>query len=143
MVFTETTRRRKQYLTPPAWELTDHFSVIGASCPVKLDSNKVRIEDCQFRDPGFDGGSCLKGFSDIFVHCDPPKKTKAGEWSDWQKSDLPCDPFQDYFTQEFRNCENGVNGYCIGPWLKASLRNWFSRLFAYLRIFCCYFCEFS
>jgi len=94
------------------------YSVIGASCPVKLERNKVRIEDCQFRDPGFDGGSCLKGVSDIFVHCDTPKKIKAGEWSDWKKSDLPCDPFQDYFTQEFRNCENGVNGYCIGPWLK-------------------------
>ena len=83
-----------------------------------------------------DGGTCLSGKSDIFIHCKSrDKKVINGQWSEWTqvtgefkgKNDGMCnlpDPSgrRHDFDQWQRTCEgqnrsNEVN-FCEGHWLK-------------------------
>ena len=72
------------------------------------------------------GGSCLRGKSDIYIHCgiDEDIQVELGSWSEWGYADndarLCTDPGNS-FKQKERVCKTETENYvpfCPGTWLK-------------------------
>ena len=98
------------------------YVIAGARCKCKKDNCTIR-RNCRIRNYRVDGGSCLKGHSDMFIHCQASSMPEVGSWSPWREMPV-CSPV-DYFRQRFRTCESNdpasIVGYCQGPWLEVSL----------------------
>ena len=90
------------------------YVISGAKCTCPTPQS-CSIENCDFRNYRIDGGTCLKGVSDVFVHCEAPLTPVVGSWSSWNSIGY-CQN-RDYFQQKFRLC-GGKNAFCSGPWLE-------------------------
>ena len=92
------------------------YVVAGAKC--KCESNNCELANCEMRDYKTQGGSCLKGKSDVYIHCTPPKKTYHGTWSEWSEVE-ECDRI-DFFAQRYRKCQSkhAELVFCPGSWLQ-------------------------
>ena len=62
-----------------------NYEISGGECP----ENSKKLSDCTFRNYEKEGGSCLRGITDLFVHCklmkNPPD---LGQWSDWHEAEM-------------------------------------------------------
>merc|ERR1712048_579749 len=91
---------------------------LSKNCPILRDYEK-------------EGGTCLRGKSDIYVHCGMKKQNQKkklpeigqnlpGEWTEWD-TPIPCFGNQP-FTQTLRTCKStdksGERAFCRGRWLK-------------------------
>ena len=81
------------------------------------------IFKCEVRDFKKDGGSCLTGESEIFIHCSTKNRLEPGVWSKWYGDSQWCDPKKDFFKQKFRYCRDSSNkpALCPGSWLMVCL----------------------
>jgi len=105
------------------------YGISGATCESCKPDQPYSISDnCKLRNYRTDGGACLKGHSDIYIHCDPPNRAIYGIWSSWTELEEKSET--DYFRQKTRECrrpaENGVIPdsqtqiplICAGPWME-------------------------
>jgi len=104
----------KRYRSHDSWigSCTPDFSVAGASC----DKNGK----CKPLDINVHGGACVKGASEVYVHCDQKKPTIYGQWSEWINTDEGTCAKNEFFRQQYRKCisDETSNPKCFGPWLQ-------------------------
>ena len=98
------------------------YRISGATC--------LTDKKCNVFDYARDGGTCVEGESDVFVHCQKRSSTSFGEWSEWISADEGVCKRSDYFRQEYRVCrrrappDGGKPGndddapFCAGPWIR-------------------------
>ena len=70
------------------------YRIAGAEC--------LTDKDCKFFDYENSGGSCLKGVSDVFLHCE--KRLEPGNFSDWKMAEDGVCRSTDFFRQDYRIC---------------------------------------
>lgn len=103
-----------------------NYALTGARCKERKSCNRDNCKTqfgCRTRDHPH-GGNCIKGQSDVFVHCKIAESQNNGKWSDW-KEIATCSS-TDYFRQRFRTCQstlpmseqNNSPAFCPGPWLE-------------------------
>ena len=61
-------------------ECLPDFAISGAIC----DGAKS-IDECSKRDFSIDGGTCIEGVSDIFLHCEGSYPQSEGKWTDFEE----------------------------------------------------------
>merc|ERR1711962_790020 len=112
-----------------------NYQIAGGKCR----SCKFKKEKCSLskncpvlRDYEREGGTCLRGKSDIYVHCGMKKENQkktlteigqnlAGQWTEWD-TPIPCYG-NNPFSQSFRTCQSEDNksnsrAFCKGRWMK-------------------------
>ena len=98
------------------------FVIAGANCNCNNYQSAGRVcslrQHCRIRNYRVDGGSCMKGESDIFIHCEAPQSPIRSTWSSW--NEIGDCRMTDYFQQKVREC-TGTNTFCPGPWLEVHL----------------------
>ena len=81
---------------------------------------------CKMRHYKIDGGTCLRGASDIYIHCSSGSR-QIGYWGNWTEETYV--PSTSYFRQQFRNCfKNETSSgdgpaFCKGSWLEVTIIN--------------------
>ena len=102
------------------------FIFEGARCSETIEckeKNCTKKINCRITDTQHNA-HCIKGQSDVFVHCRSPKTENTGEWTDWEETDT-CGP-NNYFRQRVRSCQASDCQkklgpvFCSGPWLEVS-----------------------
>ena len=88
------------------------FAVAGATCTDK---------DCKLFDIDIFGGACLRGQSDVFVHC-KKKDENVGSWTEWNNADYGECKDTEYLRQQYRECKSDIydNPICEGPFLQVN-----------------------
>ena len=118
---------------PAAWNDTciPSFNLAGAEChkkQCKRCDKTCRSDEvnCNWFDFEYHGGTCLRGSSDVYVHCDAAGDRSAGQWSEWRDADEgECKSEKDFFRQQYRKCESDhhTHPFCKGSWLKVGNKN--------------------
>jgi len=92
-------------------ECLPDFAISGAVC-----HGAKSIDECSKRDFSIDGGTCIEGVSDIFLHCKGNYPQSEGQWTDFEELTSIS---TEYFVQHRRVCTGkDINPFCSGPWLK-------------------------
>merc|ERR1711970_1228518 len=75
------------------------YVISGANCNCRNYQGENRVcslrKHCRLKNYRIEGGSCLKGQSDIYVHCEAPPSPQLSTWSNWNEIGN-CQP-TDYF----------------------------------------------
>ena len=97
---------------PPSQDCIPKFKIAGGKC-----SNG---KHCELKHYSIDGGTCIKGRSDVFIHCtdETPPTHMKGEWAEWESEPF-CSPVQ-FSIQKFRKCNRGR---CTGRWMQVETIN--------------------
>ena len=106
-------------------ECVPEYVVSGANCACH-PGQQCTLEQCRLRNFYTDGGTCVRGQSDIFIHCPTLESNNLGSWSSWNEIKSlgeSCSP-TDFFSQRYRTCKTDLAGrqtpYCPGPWLQVN-----------------------
>lgn len=102
-----------------------NYKIAGATCS-NAELRSKEINKCRIRNLRSEGGSCLRGVTDVFIHCELPSTLTLGTWTEWDGADSYCDPKKDYFKQRHRKCgdadgDQSIAYWCPGPWLELVL----------------------
>lgn len=105
-------------------ECVPEYVLSGANCACH-PGQRCTLEQCRLRNFYTDGGTCVRGQSDIYIHCPAPESNSVGSWSSWYEIKSlgdRCSP-SDFFSQRYRTCKTVQEAgrqhpYCPGPWLQ-------------------------
>ena len=70
-----------------------------------------------------EGGTCLYGHSDIFIHCnESDRPADEGMWTQWEE--IGYCAATDFYKQKIRNCylNDTSNPFCSGRWLEVNMK---------------------
>ena len=75
--------KEENFLIEPSVCIPDYY-IAGGECP----ENSESLSECSLRNYEKEGGSCLRGLSDVFIHCSLGNTTpKFGTWTEWHQAD--------------------------------------------------------